>query len=261
MRRKYVASVSFGKDSLAMILYILETGMPLDEVLFYDTGMEFDAIYKNRDRLKKILDQHRVKFTGLKPENPFLYDMLERPVTSKQKGFHLGYGWCGGTCRWGTTWKITALDKYAAGAVRHYVGIAADEPERVKKLEGPKVAPLADAGMSEADCLSFCRQRGWDWMEFSPATESGFVDLYDILDRVSCWCCANKNLKELRNIYHYLPQYWERLLQLQDKIERTMKNTKTGNMANTGTSAALGRFSPPKEKEDAHEHRLQHRPL
>lgn len=167
MSGKYVASVSFGKDSLAMVLYILETGMPLDEVLFYDTGMEFDAIYNNRDRLKKILDRHGVKFTGLKPENPFLYDMLERPVTSKQKGFHLGYGWCGGTCRWGTTWKITALDKYAAGAVRHYVGIAADEPERVEKLEGPKTAPLADAGMVEADCLSFAARgagTGWSFL-------------------------------------------------------------------------------------------------
>ena len=248
MSGKYVASVSFGKDSLAMVLYILETGMPLDEVLFYDTGMEFDAIYNNRDRLKKILDRHGVKFTGLKPENPFLYDMLERPVTSKQKGFHLGYGWCGGTCRWGTTWKITALDKYAAGAVRHYVGIAADEPERVEKLEGPKTAPLADAGMVEADCLSFCRQRGWDWMELSPATESGFVDLYDILDWVSCWCCANKNLKELRNIRHYLPQYWEKLLLLQDRTERPMKKYRNKKYGEYGNLRRLGEIFATEEK-------------
>lgn len=42
---KYIASVSFGKDSLAMLLYILENKLPLDEVVFYDTGMEFQAIY------------------------------------------------------------------------------------------------------------------------------------------------------------------------------------------------------------------------
>lgn len=248
MSGKYVALVSFGKDSLAMVLYILETGMPLDEVLFYDTGMEFDAIYNNRNKLKKLLALHRIKFTELKPENPFLYDMLERPVTSKQKGFHLGYGWCGGTCRWGTTWKITALDKYAAGAIRHYVGIAADEPARVKKLAGPKAAPLADAKMAEADCLGFCRQRGWNWVEPSPATESGFVDLYDILDRVSCWCCCNKNLKELRNIYHYLPQYWERLLQLQDKIERPMKKYKNKKYGEYGNLCRLGEIFATEEK-------------
>lgn len=248
MRKKYVASVSLGKDSLAMILYILETGMPLDEVLFYDTGMEFDAIYRNRDRLKKILKYHRVKFTELKPRTPFLYDMLERPVTSEQNGFHLGYGWCGGACRWGTTMKIDTLDKYATGATKHYVGIAVDEQNRVEKLTEPKTAPLVDAGMTEADCLSFCRQRGWDWTELSPVTESGFVDLYDILDRVSCWCCANKNLKELRSICHYLPQYWNRLLWLQSRIERPMKKYKNKKYGEYGDLRLLDRIFTDEEK-------------
>ena len=52
---KYIASVSFGKDSLAMLLYILEKNLPLDEVLFYDTGMEFQAIYNLRDKTVPIL--------------------------------------------------------------------------------------------------------------------------------------------------------------------------------------------------------------
>lgn len=43
---KYIASVSFGKDSLAMLLRLMEESWPLDVVVFYDTGMEFDCIYK-----------------------------------------------------------------------------------------------------------------------------------------------------------------------------------------------------------------------
>ncbi len=235
MSGKYVASVSLGKDSLAMILYILENGLPLDEVLFYDTGMEFSAIYRNRDRLAIILEQRGIVFTELKPKKAFLYDMLERPVISKKKGSHNGYGWCGGKCRWGTEWKIEALDAYAKDAVEHYVGIAADETPRLKKLQAPKCSPLAQAKMTEADCLVFCRERGWSWIEESPRTESGYIDLYDILDRVSCWCCANKNLRELQNIYYYLPKYWERLLHLQSKLERPMKaykNKKYGEYGN-----------------------------
>lgn len=41
---KYIASVSFGKDSLAMLLMLIEKRYKLDEVVFYDTGMEFQAI-------------------------------------------------------------------------------------------------------------------------------------------------------------------------------------------------------------------------
>lgn len=53
------------------------------------------------------------------------------------------------------------------------------------------------------------------------------MDLYDILDRVSCWCCRNKNLKELRNMMVYLPQYWERLKELQSKIDIPFKGERT----------------------------------
>lgn len=28
--------------------------------------------------------------------------------------------------------------------------------------------------------------------------------------RVSCFCCANKNLKELKAIYKFLPEYWQK---------------------------------------------------
>ena len=89
-----------------MLLYILENNLPLDEVVFYNTGMEFEAIYRIRDKIAKDLKRRGIKFTELHPARPFTYDMLERPVVSKQKGKHAGYGWCGGLCRWGTTEKI-----------------------------------------------------------------------------------------------------------------------------------------------------------
>ena len=74
---RYIASVSFGKDSLAMLLLVLEKEMPLDEVIFYNSGMEFQAIYDIRDRMKPVLEQRGIRFTEVKPDAPFLYDMLE----------------------------------------------------------------------------------------------------------------------------------------------------------------------------------------
>ena len=215
-RVAFYASVSFGKDSLAMLLLLLEKKMPLDEVIFYNSEMEFDCIYHIRDRIKPVLEQRGIRFTEVKPGVPFLYNMLDRPVDSKKNGFHLGYGWCGGPCRWGTKLKTRTLDGVALDADVHYVGIAADEPERLERLEAPKCSPLAEAGMTEADCLAFCYERGFFW-------EENGIRLYDILDRVSCWCCKNKNRKELKNIYQFLPQYWERLKGLQAQIPMPMK--------------------------------------
>lgn len=216
---RYIASVSFGKDSLAMVLLILERGLPLDEVVFYDTGMEFKAIYDTRDRVLPILYDHGVKYTELRPPRSFLFDMLEKPVSSKKNGLHYGYSWCGGCARWGTANKTSALDKHAKVAgknVIQYIGIAADEQKRLQRLPLYKVAPLAKFGFTEADALAYCYDRGFFW-------EENGIRLYDVLDRVSCWYCANKNLKELRNIRTHLPKYWNRLKDLQSRTDRPMK--------------------------------------
>ena len=54
-----------------MILRLIEEKYPLDEVIFYDTGMEFQAIYNNRDRLSSILLDHNIQFTILKDSRSF----------------------------------------------------------------------------------------------------------------------------------------------------------------------------------------------
>lgn len=103
---KYIASVSFGKDSLAMLLRLLEEGRPLDTVVFYDTGMEFDAIYNIIKKVRPILKNYGVTFVELRPPKLFSYSMLEQKIKYRKKdGFHYGYGWCGGPCRWATSIK------------------------------------------------------------------------------------------------------------------------------------------------------------
>lgn len=206
-----------------MLLLCLEENIPVDEVIFYDTGMEFDSIYRNRDRIKEVLLQKGIEFTELHPANPFVYDMLVRPVKYREKKeypYHYGYGWCGGNARWATRYKLNEInkhyrEKYPDEKIVEYVGIASDEPQRIKNIPRKKY-PLTEHGMTERDCLQYCYDHGYNW------DEDG-IELYSILDRVSCWCCRNKNLKELNNIYKYLPKYWERLRGLQSRIDEPFK--------------------------------------
>lgn len=39
--KRYVASISGGKDSMAMVLGLMEKGWPLTHCVYFDTGMEF----------------------------------------------------------------------------------------------------------------------------------------------------------------------------------------------------------------------------
>lgn len=98
-----------------------------------------------------------------------------------------------------------------------YVGIAADETRRIERERpGWKRLPLVEWGMTEADFLALCYERGNEWSE-------GGVRLYDVLDRVSCWCCRNKNLKELSAMREHLPDYYARLVALEEVIGEPMK--------------------------------------
>ena len=206
----HIASFSGGKDSTAMVLRLIDESWPLDEVVFYDTGMEFDAVYDVVGKIEALCRNHGIRFTRLFPKKPFLDTMLLRPVKSGK----IGYGWCGRMCRWGTFAKNDAIGKHIRqyDECYEYIGIAADEGGRIKD----KVYPLVEWGMTEEDCLRYCYDRGYDW------NQNG-VRLYDILDRCSCWCCWNKNKKELYNMYRYLPDYWKRMLRLQEIIDRPFR--------------------------------------
>lgn len=226
MENKYtIAAVSCGKDSLVIPYELVRRSFRLDEVVMYDTGMEFQAIYDTWKKLTMFLDDHGIKHTVLHPEYDFCWQMFERPVNKGKSNEHKGYSWCGGTCRWGTTDKNRIMDSYAEERdAIVLVGIAADEKDRIEKIRKKyKRLPLVDMDMTEADCLAYCYDLGYEWRESGAKTPDGTIRLYDILGRVSCWCCTNKNLDELRNIYHYLPQYWERLKDLQRRTCRPMK--------------------------------------
>lgn len=219
----YIASVSFGKDSLAMLLLILNhpEKYPLNEVVFFDWGMEFQAIYNNRDKIIPLLKSKGIKFTELRYETSFMYNFCERPVEKKSGEQQLGYSWCGGLARWGTSRKESTIKKYYKTIdddIVEYIGIAADEEKRISRAkEKGQILPLVDFNMTEYDALTYCINQGFDWQEDG-------IELYSVLDRVSCWCCRNKNLNELRRMYKYLPQYWEKLKEMQDKTFLPYKN-------------------------------------
>ena len=50
-----VISFSGGKDSTAMLLMMLEKNMPIDEIIFCDTGKEFPQMYDHIDKVQKYI--------------------------------------------------------------------------------------------------------------------------------------------------------------------------------------------------------------
>ena len=62
----HIVSFSGGKDSTAMLLHMMELGMQIDIVLYCDTWMEFPAMYRHVEKVKKIVEDAGIKFVTLK---------------------------------------------------------------------------------------------------------------------------------------------------------------------------------------------------
>jgi len=215
MKKIYsVVSFSGGKDSTAMLLKMVEKGMQVDCILFCDTGLEFPEMYAH---IAKVGRDVGMPVTTVKADVTFEHLMLEGVKKRKEDSLIVrkygadirGYGWPGPKLRWCTKMlKDIPREKYLSRLrkeyeVIEYVGLAADEGYRMQRRQNRRECcrhPLMEWGMTEADCLAYCYEKGYDW-----------GGLYRHFKRVSCWCCPLQSLDELRQLYKHFPSLWRQL--------------------------------------------------
>ena len=170
---------------------MIEKGLPIDCVLYADTGMEFPEMEAHIAKLDAFLYQERgIHITTLRHPHGFEWLMFDVPQQQKRAierriamGQPLtGYGWPGMKVRWCTGQLKTHLITKEVNRLKqeqnplHHIGIAADEAHRCKPDEHNRY-PLVEWGITETQVLQLCYNRGYDW-----------GGLYEIYRRASCWC-------------------------------------------------------------------------
>lgn len=210
----HVVFFSGGKDSTAMLLMMVERQMPIDLILFCDTGLEFPALYEHIDKVEKFIGR---PITRVRAKHDYEYYFLKEPVkrrhpTEFAAKFGMdskGRSWAGPKMRWCTfCLKDTPREQFLAPLrekynILEYVGIAADEQYRLtrKTNRSPNHRhPLVDWGVTEKEALQYCYGKGFD-----------FGGLYELFPRVSCWCCPLRSLADLRILRKHFPQLWQQL--------------------------------------------------
>lgn len=212
MAAKYYLSLSGGKDSTALLLYILEAGLPLDEVrYFYEGSWGFPELFDNVLSLKGTLD---VPIKIVQADYPLDYYMFDMPYKHSPTG--KGYGWPAYHFRWCNRIKARELNRGLKKGDFVYIGIAADEKHRTLKKGKPGrlnfLYPLVDAGLTSKDMVPYCVGKGYD-----------FGGLYQYFHRTGCFMCPLTSLQSLRTLFFHFPDLWLEILLKESRAWREFK--------------------------------------
>lgn len=222
---RYLASCSFGKDSLAAILLAKKHGEPLDEAVYCEVMFDktiSGEVPEHRDFIytKGIpaLERMGIKVTVLRGKKTYVDLFTGRITRGPKKGMLRSFPVCG-KCYVQRDCKLRPILRYQKtlpSDTLQYIGIAKDEQDRLLRLEGCQVSLLEKYNCTEQDAKELCRQAGL----LSP--------IYEFAGRGGCWFCPNAKRKELRHLYDHHPELWARMLELQalpDKVSEKFNRT------------------------------------
>lgn len=210
---KYIASCSFGKDSIATILLAREHNEPLDEIVYCEVMFDKEISgelpeHRNFIYNKAIptFESWGYKVTVLHSEKTYK-DVFYRV---KRKGKFAGeiYGFPPRHCWANGELKIPPIRAYWKAQpedVMQYVGIAIDEQIRLDRVVKSKnqMSLLEKYGYTEQMAKEKCIEYGL----LSP--------IYFFSNRGGCWFCQNQSLRQLKELREVHPELWNLLLEMQ----------------------------------------------
>lgn len=215
----YIASCSFGKDSIATILLALENGEPLDRVVFAEVMFDHSRGISGEipEHIEWVystaipkLESMGVTVDVVRPKNDYIRLFTRRikhSVTPEKVGKLQGF-LIGGKCGMNSEGKRRAIHSYYSAwrkthRIVEYIGIAKDEPNRLGRIDGVKKVSLLDKyHYTEA----MARAKAEEYGLLSPIYQSG--------SRNGCWFCPNRQIKQFWVFRKAHPDLWAELVSL-----------------------------------------------
>ena len=203
LKTKHIAMLSGGRDSTAMVFYMLENGQKLDYVIFSDTGQEFDLMYDYLNEVEEKLKIYGMKLTRLyhKRGETFLDWVYGKVTRGKLKGHVRGLPMVITSCYWQReskvrpfeNWlKVNNIDKY-----KQYIGYTYSELKRSNVKDNNQKYPLIENKMCEADVDALLERINL----VNP--------LYEVFERTGCAMCPYQKLRGFYILWLKFNDKWQ----------------------------------------------------
>jgi 3'-phosphoadenosine 5'-phosphosulfate sulfotransferase (PAPS reductase)/FAD synthetase len=179
---KHILSYGAGLNSTALMIYLIENNLPLDEVVFADTGGETPETYQHLKVTSEYLHKNGVPLTILRSNRGSLYETcVRRKVIPSQV-----WRWCT------RDYKITPIHRHYRQydvPIIQYLGIAYEERDRAKPNKVADITnkfPLIENKVDRQGCLDLICLSNFDF----PAPP-----------RSGCYFCPFNSLSRWREVY------------------------------------------------------------
>jgi 3'-phosphoadenosine 5'-phosphosulfate sulfotransferase (PAPS reductase)/FAD synthetase len=187
-----ILSFSGGKDSTAAAHIMLEHNIRIDDIMYFETGWEFPQIENHIALFEKNIG---IPVTRIRYYRHF-NDLLKR------------YGWPHKSGGWCVACKTDTCKKYfrAVKGTCEFIGFAKGEETRCAKQNKKWEVrfPLVEFNFTETDSLDYCKKLGYHW-----------DGLYDVFNRVSCFCCPKAGDKRIKQLKEYFPELYKQYMRIE----------------------------------------------
>lgn len=234
-----IVSYGGGINSTAMLIECVKREIPIDLILFADTGGERPDIYKYINRFNKWLIKNKMpEITRVQRTNiNGTYITLEGYCFAKKQLPSLAYGFK--SCS--QKHKIQPQDKFlnnykpakeewkAGRKITKFVGYDADEPQRAKNYTDNKYIveyPLIEWDMGRDECVDTIRYAG-----------------LDIPGKSACYFCPSSKKHEIKKLQQDYPELAARAIDME-------KNADLTKIKGLGRSFSWGEFLSGEEVQE-----------
>lgn len=213
----FIASCSFGKDSLAQIILAYLNNEPIDFIIYCEVMFSHQLgisgeLPEHRDfiynvAIQKIEKEFGYKVIVVKSEDDFLSEFNRVITRGSRKGQIRAFP-IGRKCQINRDLKVKPIRDFYKSLdtknIYQYVGIAIDEKERLEKLHKKKntISILEKYKYTEDMAYELCKKYGL----LSP--------IYEFTKRNGCWFCPNQRICELVYLYKNHNDLFMRLVEL-----------------------------------------------
>lgn len=210
----HILSLSGGKDSAALALYIKENYPNIHkEIQYYfcDTELELPELYDYLNKLEIFLGK---KITRLKPPVSFQHIYETRNILPTPQN-----RWCTVELKTKTIQNMfrTIINNENCKHINLYIGIRADEPQRVKTATSNKPYIkerflFVEDGLIKKDIYDILNNSG-----------IGFPEYMKWKSRSGCFFCFYQSKLEWLNLYEHHPELYKKAMEYEYKNCKDIK--------------------------------------